>query len=61
MAMRLTRTRVHERLSAGGPTVADIALFARTHVAHAGGFELVRYPLDRPHARHQRNFSDRLT
>lgn len=28
----------------GHPTVADIALFAYTHVAHEGGFDLTRYP-----------------
>jgi len=26
------------------PTVADVALFAYTHVAHEGGFDLNRYP-----------------
>ncbi len=29
------------------PTLADIALFAYTHVAHEGGFELERYPVIR--------------
>jgi glutathione S-transferase len=27
-----------------GYTIADIALFAYTHVAHEGGFDLARYP-----------------
>jgi glutathione S-transferase len=27
----------------GGPTVADLALYAYTHVAHEGGFEMVRF------------------
>ncbi len=30
--------------SASAPTLADIALYAYTHVAHEGGFELERYP-----------------
>ena len=28
----------------GGPTLADIALYAYTHVAHEGGFDLGAYP-----------------
>jgi glutathione S-transferase len=31
-------------LVAGGYTIADIALYAYTHVAHEGGFDLDRYP-----------------
>ena len=31
-------------LAGDGMTVADIALYAYTHVAHEGGFELERYP-----------------
>ena len=31
-------------LAAGRFTIADIALYAYTHVAHEGGFELSRYP-----------------
>lgn len=27
-----------------GPTIADISLYAYTHVAHEGGFDLVNYP-----------------
>lgn len=27
-----------------GPTIADIALYAYTHVAHEGGFDLSKYP-----------------
>jgi glutathione S-transferase len=42
-----------ERHLAGGrewfvgtsPTIADIALYGYTHVAHEGGFEMERYPL----------------
>ncbi len=29
---------------AGQPTVADVALYAYTHVAHEGGFDLAAYP-----------------
>ena len=28
----------------GSPTLAEIALYAYTHVAHEGGFEMERYP-----------------
>jgi glutathione S-transferase len=28
----------------GAPTLADIALYGYTHVAHEGGFDLARYP-----------------
>ena len=31
----------------GAPTLADISLYAYTHVAHEGGFEMERYPLIR--------------
>lgn len=31
-------------LTDAGPTVADLALFAYTHVAHQGGFDLLPYP-----------------
>ena len=33
-----------EYLVGGGYTIADIALYAYTHVAHEGGFDLGRYP-----------------
>ena len=33
-----------EFLVGDGPTLADIALYAYTHVAHEGGFDLGRYP-----------------
>jgi glutathione S-transferase len=33
-----------EWLVAGGYTLADISLYAYTHVAHEGGFSLERYP-----------------
>jgi glutathione S-transferase len=29
----------------GSPTIADIALYGYTHVAHEGGFEMERYPV----------------
>jgi glutathione S-transferase len=32
-------------LVGGGFTLADISLYAYTHVAHEGGFELARYPV----------------
>ena len=28
----------------GGPTIADLSLFAYTHVADEGGFDLAGYP-----------------
>jgi glutathione S-transferase len=31
-------------LVGGSPTLADIALYGYTHVAHEGGFEMQRYP-----------------
>lgn len=34
----------HEFLAGDGYTIADIALYAYTHVAHEGGFDLSRYP-----------------
>ena len=35
----------HARLLRGGRyTIADIALYAYTHVAHEGGFDLAPYP-----------------
>jgi glutathione S-transferase len=33
-----------DALVGGGLTLADLALYAYTHVAHEGGFELDRYP-----------------
>jgi glutathione S-transferase len=33
-----------EFLVGDGPTLADIALYAYTHVAHEGGFDLAAYP-----------------
>ena len=38
------RLRAHDWLTDAGPTVADIALYAYTHVAGQGGFELEGYP-----------------
>ena len=40
MEQRLAR---HEWLTDAGPTVADMALFAYTHVADEGGFDLARW------------------
>jgi glutathione S-transferase len=34
----------HDWLTDAGPTVADLALFAYTHVADEGGFDLSRWP-----------------
>lgn len=34
----------HEYFAAGQYTIADIALYAYTHVAHEGGFDLTAYP-----------------
>lgn len=34
----------HEWLAGGSYSLADIALYAYTHVAHEGGFELDRFP-----------------
>jgi glutathione S-transferase len=34
----------HDWLVGGGPTLADIALYAYTHVAEGGGFRLAEYP-----------------
>jgi glutathione S-transferase len=34
----------HDYLAAGRYTVADIALYAYTHVAHEGGFDMSGYP-----------------
>ena len=39
--------REHEFLVGGALTLADIALYAYTHVAHEGGFDLARYPVIR--------------
>ena len=36
--------RDHEYLCAGQYSLADIALYAYTHVAHEGGFDLAPYP-----------------
>ncbi len=38
------RLSTHEWLTDAGPTVADLALFAYTHVADEGGFVLSDYP-----------------
>jgi glutathione S-transferase len=38
------RLSAHPWLTDAGPSVADIALFAYTHVADQGGFELARWP-----------------
>ncbi len=34
----------HDFLVDGGPTIADLALYAYTHVAHEGDFDLARVP-----------------
>jgi glutathione S-transferase len=38
------RLRAHPWLTDAGVTIADLALFAYTHVADEGEFDLVRYP-----------------
>ena len=38
------RLAIRPFLTEGGPTVADLALFAYTHVADEGGFDLARWP-----------------
>ncbi len=38
------RLAQHAWLTDTGPTVADLALFAYTHVADEGGFDLARWP-----------------
>jgi glutathione S-transferase len=41
----MEQSLVHEPFFVGGQyTIADIALYAYTHVAHDGGFELARFP-----------------
>lgn len=41
MELRLAR---NDWLTDAGPTIADLALFAYTHVADEGGFDLARWP-----------------
>jgi glutathione S-transferase len=45
-ALGVLEGRLHDRefLVGRGPTLADLALFAYTHVAGEGGFELEAYP-----------------
>jgi glutathione S-transferase len=38
------RLAAHPWLADAGPSIADLALFAYTHVAHQGGFDLARWP-----------------
>ncbi len=38
------RLNGHAWLTDAGPTVADLALFAYTHMADEGGFDLARWP-----------------
>ena len=38
------RLREHDWLTDAGPTIADLSLFAYTHVADEGGFELAHWP-----------------
>ena len=44
LAIMERRLGTHDWLVDGGMTVADIALFAYTHVADEGGFDLAWYP-----------------
>jgi glutathione S-transferase len=45
-ALAVMEDHLHHRdwFAAGRYTIADIALYAYTHVAHEGGFDLARYP-----------------
>jgi glutathione S-transferase len=45
-ALAVMEDRLHHRdwFAAGRYTIADIALYAYTHVAHEGGFDLAPYP-----------------
>jgi glutathione S-transferase len=38
------RLAAHPWLTDAGPTISDLALFAYTHVAHEGGFDLAGWP-----------------
>lgn len=44
LALMQRRLGGHDWLTDSGPTVADLALFAYTHVADEGGFDLSDYP-----------------
>ena len=44
LAVMERRLGAHDWLTGSGPTVADLALFAYTHVADEGGFDLSVYP-----------------
>lgn len=44
LAVMETRLSANDWLAGGACSVADIALYAYTHVAHEGGFDLARYP-----------------
>ena len=44
LAVMERRLAGHDWLTDAGPTVADLALFAYTHVADEGGFDLTAYP-----------------
>jgi glutathione S-transferase len=38
------RLAAHDWLTDAGPTIADLSLFAYTHVAHEGEFDLAKWP-----------------
>ncbi len=44
LAIMQDRLAAHDWLTDAGPSIADIALFAYTHVADEGGFDLAMYP-----------------
>jgi glutathione S-transferase len=44
LAVMERRLSAHDWLTEAGPTIADLALFAYTHVADEGGFVLADYP-----------------
>jgi glutathione S-transferase len=39
-----SRLKDHSWFAGDAYSIADIALYAYTHVAHEGGFDLARYP-----------------
>jgi glutathione S-transferase len=44
LALMQRRLGAHDWLTDSGPSVADLALFAYTHVADEGGFDLADFP-----------------
>ena len=44
LAVMESRLKDHPWFAGDAYSIADIALYAYTHVAHEGGFDLARYP-----------------